>query len=262
MSPLSKSYFFLCFILVGCSGLGNKSSDSIYQDAQKAFHKKRYDKSLSYFKDFIEENKNTSDSQIRKKIFWSVDQVGRIYLKIQKNPDRAIKFFESLPKKLALTDAESDDISEWLAVSKEWKKLGKLPKHLKKPEELYFYGEKFYQQGMDKIEYPADSAGNADFYIASTYLVPYVYNFNKGKHIGKALFMLGNIRFRSWNDYEYWTENYYLKEVIRRFPKSKLAKKAYKVLHEGVHAGYTGSGGDTTPSSQVKMLKYFKKLAY
>lgn len=253
--------------LIGCSNLSYKTDVSsqsklvtvqTYTQAQKEFNKKNYLQSIEYFEKFIEANKHKKD---KRKVFWSIDQVGRIYLRVEKSPGKAIKFFNKVLKDVKLNDADEDTIQEWISVSKEWKKLGKMPRQIKKPEELFFLGEQYYQQGMDKLQYPADDSGNADFYIAATYLVPYVFNFDDGKNIGKALFMLGNIRHKSWNDYEYWTENFYLKEVIRRFPKTKLSWKAYQVLEKGVKTGYTGSGGDSTPPSQLKMLQEMKILA-
>ncbi|MBL6991585.1 MAG: hypothetical protein ISR65_17505 [Bacteriovoracaceae bacterium] len=230
----------------------------IYREAQMEFHRKNYKRSLILFKQFIEVSKSSNEKE---KLFWCVDQVGRIYLKTKKNPSEAIKFFKHVLTIVKFDKDHEDTIREWIVVAKEWKKFGRMPKNAKDPSELYFLGEKYYQKGMDKIQFPADDTGNADFYIAATYLVPYVYNYDSGKHIGKALFMLGNIRSRSWNDHDYWSENFYLKEVIRRFPHSKLSMKAYEVLEDSIRSGYTGSRGDSTPPALVKMLKQLKLIA-
>lgn len=259
-------------LLIGCSTtsttmLNNQkvskkiSTLSDYREAQREYRRKNYLQSIELFEEFIEENKARKNKIIKKRVLWAIDLVSRIYLRVYKDPARAINFLEKVQRNVVLNDAEGDIILEWISVSKEWRNHGILPKKIKNKEELFELGEKYYLQGMEKIEFPADDSGNADFYIAATYLVPYVYNYDDSKNIGKALFMLGNIRFRSWNDYEYWTENFYLKEVIRRYPGSKLAKRAYKALASGVKAGYTGSGGDLTPPSQLRMLKVFKKLA-
>jgi tetratricopeptide (TPR) repeat protein len=264
------NYLMIILTLMACSSPQKNplpvnsqinSEQSMYREGQREFNKRNYKESLVLFNQYIEKNKNIKNKKTKERVFWAIDQVSRIYLMIYKDTDKAISFLESISKSVKLSEAEDDDISEWISVAKDWKKRGKLPKNIKNPEELFKLGEKFFEQGMEKLKYPADNAGNADFYIASTYLIPYVYNYDNGKRIGKALFMLGNIRFRSWNDYEYWTENFYLKEVIRRSPHSKLAQRAYKLLDQGIHAGYTGTAGDNTPPSQIKMLKKFKKLA-
>jgi carbonic anhydrase len=72
---------------------------------------------------------------------------------------------------------------------------------------------------------------------------------------------MGEIRRRSWRNNFYWTDNFYLMEVIRRFPNTELATRAYEALYEDVHFGYTGSSGDHTPESWIELLKDFKELS-
>ena len=263
---------FCLTILVGCS-TPMKERDAItskerkivkvatYREAQREFNRRNYQEAIRLFESFIENNKKRKTKLVKERVLWSIDLVARIYLRTYKDAVSAIDFLEKVYKNVSLNDSEEDIILEWISVTKEWKKHVVLPKKIQDKEELFKIGEKYYLQGMEKIQYPTDDVGKADFYIAANYLIPYVYNFDDSKNIGKALFMLGNIRFRSWNDYEYWTENFYLKEVIRRFPHSNLSKRAYKALKDGVRAGYTGSGGDFAPPSQIKMLESLKKLA-
>ena len=56
-------------------------------------------------------------------------------------------------------------------------------------------------------------------------------------------------------------ENFYFKEIIRRFPHTVIAKKAWVALNEEVHMGYTGSQGDFTPPSIKRALKQLEKLS-
>ncbi len=234
------------------------SIDSVYKEAQKEFNKRNYQKSLELFQQYLTGHKLSKNE---KELFWAIDQIGRIYLTVEKSPKKAIEFFEKTLQEIQLNDAYEDNIQEWISVSKEWQKLSKMPKNVKKADDLFHLGKKFYDQGKTKLKFPADQSGNADFYIAATYLIPYVFNYDDGKYIGESLLMLGSIRFRSWNDYEYWTENFYLKEVIRRFPNTELSWKAYRILRNGIIIGYTGSGGDSTPPSQLRMLKRLEELA-
>ena len=234
---------------------------TLYREAQQHFRRKNYAEAARIFGQFLEKEKKDRSPFVRERVFWSIDLIVRIHLRVRKNPDAALDFLKHVRKGLSLNEAQEDSIDEWVSVAKQWKKMGKLPANIKTKKELFALGEKFYRRGMSKISYPSDDTGNADFYIAATYLVPFVYNFEGSENIGKALFMLGNIRFRSWTDYEYWTENFYLKEVIRRFPHSSLAKRAYKSLEESLRAGYTGSSGENIPPSQLKMLEVYKKLS-
>jgi hypothetical protein len=72
---------------------------------------------------------------------------------------------------------------------------------------------------------------------------------------------MGSIRRHVIIDNLYWTENYYLKEAIRRFPHTPLAEKAWELLEEDVSFAYSGSEGTFTPHSVKTMLQQYKKLA-
>ena len=243
----------------------NKSSIThsfeLYEKGQKEFTKAHFDKASDLFEEFVMANKGKMNDETKKRVFWSIDMIMRIQLRVNKSPKKAILFLEKINKSFQLNDSDFDTIQEWLAVAKEWQGMGKIPKNISSEQQLYDLGKKFYDRGHKKSSAATGKSGNADLYIAATYLIPFVYNFNNSKNIGEVLYMLGTIRKKSWNDYDYWSENFYLKEVIQRFPHTDLAKKSYTVLEEGIRFGYTGSGGDFTPPSQIEMLKVYKQLA-
>ena len=234
--------------------------EGLYREAQREFRKKNYPKSLDLFMTYIDKNKTRKIKPSKEQVLWSIDIVSRIHIGVNKDSVIAIFFLERIIKNVSLDEAEKSNIFEWISVIKEWKKLNVMPTQVKTKEELVKYGQKYYLQGMDRIQFPADDSGNIDFYIATIYLEPYVYRFDSSANTGKALFILGNIKSRSWNDYDYWSENFYLKEVIRRYPYSNIARKAYESLEKGIRAGYSGTDGDKTPPSQVIMLEALKKL--
>ena len=139
--------------------------------------------------------------------------------------------------------------------------VGQFPDTTQDPNNQYLLGERFFKAGMQKLKYPLDDAGSADFSIAQSYLLPFITQNDTDNRIGEALCMMGEIRRRLWNDKDYWAENFYFKEVIRRFAHTELAWKAYQSLEDDVHFGYSGSGGDHTPPSVSKMLKTYRALA-
>ena len=260
-------YVILSFILTGLftnTTFATKAKmvqQNSYREAQREFSKKNYPAALKLFEKFVFDNKDSKDKYIKTRVLWSVDIVARIHLKVNKDVDKASAFLNKIIKMKNLNDAEFDSIQEWISVANEWKKLGKRPKDIKTKDELFTLGKKYFEKGLNDKLASKSSLSNPNLYIAAMYLVPYVYNYDDSKHIDEALLMLGSIRLRSWNDYDYWTENFYLKEVIRRFPHTKIARKAYDLLEEGIRMGYTGSAGESTPPSQVEMLKTYKKLA-
>ncbi len=233
--------------------------DNFYDTAQARFHDKHYDEALAFFKLYLEQSRGEQTDHPR--IIWSIDQIGRIYLREQRNPDAAIQFFKSLQDDPRLSEAEHDDIDGWIAAAEDWKSVGKFPEITGDANKQYQLGERFFKSGMRKLKYPLDNAGNADFSIAQSYLLHFIIDNDTDNRIGEALYMMGEIRRRLWNDKDYWAENFYFKEVIRRFPHTELAWKAYQSLEDGVHFGYSGSGGDRTPPSVLKMLKNYKALA-
>ena len=193
--------------------------------------------------------------------FYVIDAIGRIHLQVRQDPDGAIAFFKTVEGDSRLTPAEQDIISGWVGFAREWKGLGKMPKDLHDADGLFELGKKFYDEGTKKQKNAMDPAGSAALTIAAAYLVPFTVHYDKDARIGEVLYMMGDIRRRTWYDNEYWSENFYLIEVIRRFPNTPLAIKAYQVLDEDVHFGYSGSTGDGTPKSWIALLKEFKALA-
>ncbi|UCE06060.1 MAG: tetratricopeptide repeat protein [bacterium] len=256
-------YNFLYIDTMKCSAQLNsddiESINRLYHQAQTYFYNKQYDQALTAFNKYIHESKNLETDQPR--ILWCIDQIGRIYLREKRDPEAAIQFFNDMLKDHRLTEAEEDDISSWIAAAEDWQSVGKFPKMTQDPTEQFELGAMYFKAGMRKLQAPMDKAGNADFAIAQSYLLPFIINNDHDKRIGEALYMMGEIRRRLWNDVTFWAENYYFTEVIRRFPHTPLAWKAYQSFEEDVHFGYSGSGGDFTPESVVKMLKAYKALA-
>jgi hypothetical protein len=233
--------------------------DHSYSMGAKAYRKGSYDESLTNYLQYLNQCKIVKCPTV-KKIF-SIDMIGSIYIRVQKNPSKLIKSFDKLLKKSEFNDAVQDEIEDWILSSKEWINNKKFPWQVKKAEEMFKLGNFYYDRGSKKKKYPMDRSGNADFSIAASYYIPYIYEFSQSKHVDQALLKMGLIRSTLWTDKEFWSSNFYLKEVIRRFPNSNVSKKAFKTLKEEVHFSYSGSAGDSTPPSQLEMLNYFDNIA-
>jgi len=233
--------------------------DDLYHQAQREFMRANYPKALETMEQYITLSKQTKSSS--DKLVIIIDKVGFIYLRVRHDPLNAINFFKKIQKELAFSADVSDVIDEWLGAAMEWQKLGKLPENVNNPDQLFALGKSYFEKGNAKLRYPMDKAGNANFHIAASYLIPFIANYDNHAQIADALLMMGNIRRHITLDPEYWTENFYLKEVIRRFPHTSVAQQAYQTMQESVHFGYSGSGGDSTPPSMVRMLEEYKKLA-
>jgi hypothetical protein len=232
---------------------------SALQEARRDIARGQYDLALRLLDQYVKQAKSKAGKPLFH--FYAIDAIGGIRLKIEQDPDGTIQFFKDVQNDSHLSAAEQDIVQGWIARAGEWKKLGKLPKDIHDSKTLFELGKKFYDEGVKRQKFIGDRSGDVDFNIASIYLIPFTVHYDKDPHIGEALFMMGDIRRRGWYDNEYWTENFYLTEVIRRFSGTPLAQRAYAALDEDVHFGYTGSSGDHTPDSWIMLLKELKNVS-
>ena len=230
--------------------------EALYRQGQAAFHRKDYGGALSALGTYVARGPKKDPRR-----FDVIQQIARIHLQVQHDPDRAIAFLVAVRKESGLADEQRDDLEAWLATARDWKKLGKMPASVKDADELFALAEKFYRAGTTDTNGVADETGAAARAVAASYLVPFVANFDGDARIQQALIMLGDIRRRAWTEEDYWTENFYLKESIRRFPHTPGARKAYRMLEDDVHVRWSGSSGDHTPPGLLQMLARYKRLA-
>ena len=236
-----------------------KKFQEIIEKTNSEIRKGSTDKALKLLFDYRKQTSKTKKDPIA--ALYVIELIGRIYMREKQDPDAAITFFSEALTDSNLQDSEFDIIRAWLGRAKEWKNLSLFPKNINDPKKLYELGKKYYDQGIKIQKFPMDVNASADFSLASNYLIPFTIHFDRDPNIGEALYMMGDIRRRSWHKNDYWIENFYLMEVIRRFPNTELASKAYEALYEDVHYGYTGSSGDNTPESWIELLKTFRELS-
>ena len=227
-----------------------------FDAAQRAYHQKDYGQALTHLTAFLKTAK-TDDARR----FGAVEQVARIHLQFRRDPAAAIRFLQATKKSTKLDREQSDDLAQWLATAREWKKMGALTAK-DNADKLFRRGEQYYRKGIANTDGVSDETGAASRYIAAGYLVPFVLNFDGDPRLADALLMLGDIRRRSWKAEQWWTVDFYLKEVIRRFPRTKQAKRAYAMLNEDIRMRWSGAGGDRTPAYLKRMLVRYRGLAH
>jgi len=118
-----------------------------------------------------------------------------------------------------------------------------------------------HENGKNKSPSLLDKEGLVDFSIANFYLVSFAMEYDDDPRIGEVLFMLGDIRSHSIFEKDNWIQNFYFKEVIRRFPHTPLALKAFQQFQADIEFGYTGSSGTYIPRSEKEMLERYRKMA-
>ena len=232
--------------------------DLLYQSSQLKFHSKNYKEALPLLFEYIQ--KNIEQNNKRERLLWVMDQIGMIYLRVLKRPEDAVAFFNRMGKDKRLNEAEENTVQEWLGAAQDWAKRNPDIEKLDR-ESLFLNGKKYFQDGLKLSKKPDNENGNGYFHISANYLIPFIRNHDSDPRIGEALLMLGTVKSFTHHDMDFWSENFYLKEVIRRFPHSVEAKKSFERLEQEIHFGYSGSGGDHTPPSVLTMLERYRELA-
>jgi hypothetical protein len=239
------------------------NTDSILLESRKAYYHDDYDGALKFLELYFVKLDSLPYSKSKDLFrFYAIASMGRIFLQNRQNPKGAIDWFQKIKKNHYLSEAESSIVDAWIAGANEWIKLGKFPRDIQNAGQLLDLGKKYYEAGLKKQKYPMDVTAAVDFSIAASYLIPFTVHDDRHIKIGEALFMMGDIRRRLWSDNLNWSQNYYLSEVIRRFPGTPIAVKAYQALNDDVHFGYSGTSGDNTPASWIALLSEFRKLAF
>lgn len=254
--------YLVLLLLFSCShGHNSNVKRSLeYKKAIKTYKVGDFTKSIKSYKTYLE-NCIQLTCKTEQKLF-AIDMLGTIYIRHLNDPKSINSYLKSYIKRTQQNDAILDEIEDWISASNDYLELNKLAHTLTDSKTLFFKGNSFYKKGIAMKKYPMDRSGNPILSIASSYYLQLIYNHDNHKQIGTALFRMGVIRSTLWQEKEFWSQNHYLKETIRRFPKTKIAQQAYEVLKEEIHVSYSGSSGDSTPPSQITLLKYFKDIAY
>ncbi|HEX9814653.1 MAG TPA: hypothetical protein VGB31_06870 [Myxococcota bacterium] len=233
-------------------------SDQLDRAVQREIERQDYTRALALLGEYLDFTRSAVHRPER--VFWVIEQVGRIYLSERRDPDGALAFFTEIRKDARLSDLDRSAIDEWISVATEWKEARRdTASGVRDPAHLLDRGTRYYKSGSEKLEVTGVVAlANADFDIAASYLLRFAILYNQHSRIGDVLYMLGGIRHYSHSDQEYWSDNYYLKEAIRRFPHTELAERSYKLLWSDAAGAYAQNG---IPADLAERLRLYEQLA-
>lgn len=232
--------------------------ERLYHDAQREYRRGNYAQALPALQHAWK--RSAESPATRDKRLAILDEIGRIYLRERHDPKGAVAFFTAVSRDDDLTEAEQDTVDEWVSAAREWEALGAFPAEIQDADRLFTLGKQYHQLGITQRRHDGTTR-NAQLHIAASYLVPFVVHYDRDPRIGEGLFMMGEIRSYTFPDPDYWVQNFYLKEVIRRFPHTPLAVQAWERMRDEITVNYSGSGGDFTPPSVVKMVETYRHLA-
>ena len=85
----SIAFYISCVLfltLIGSNGWAKSSTlDSTYQNAQRKFWKKNYKEALPLLERYILESRGQEYK--RERLFWVIDQIGRIHIRVNRDPE-------------------------------------------------------------------------------------------------------------------------------------------------------------------------------
>lgn len=215
-----------------------------------------YSKALSYYNKYLSEYEEHGGGG---QFIAVANKVGNILLTAQKNPTEAALLFGSLTNYSNFNDEELNTINEWQEAANHLKEVYKKD-NIQTKQELFKNGSKYYSLGL-KLEKEKKKQALSYFEDARKNLEAFIIK-NDDTRNAEALFLLGNTyRKMKVSEQSILLSSFYLKEVIRRFPHSKMAWKSWNVLRDDTHFYNSGSSGDNTPKSILNMLAEYKKKA-
>ncbi len=262
LTKLINSFSLILILLTSCSHNNLKASKASFRQARLDYSQRNYAQSLSELKKFINLNLNDQKlfDQHQTQLLQAINWMGEILLIHLENSEQLIENF-NLYQNISLEndDAFKETLDEWLSVVSERKSFA-----LEKPKaydenKLLKEAMKYYQLGVSKQNYRTDPQGHAYLSVAEQYLMYFIIKHDQHPQIATALLTMGQIKSRKLDPQSRWSENFYFKEVIRRFPHSNYSLNAYQHMHEDIIQSFGGE--DNLPSSIIQMLRFYKQIA-
>ena len=122
----------------------------------------------------------------------------------------------------------------------------KRKKHL---EKMNLKNENFFQGGED-----------VTLLISSGVLLNYLVENSVSSLAPQILYWMSIAENRMGKNYFFSLSDLYLKDCIKKYPKSLYAKKCYSEYADSIEEGYTGSSGTNIPSEEKNELIKLKNL--
>lgn len=233
-------------------------SDRLYQSALSALEARDHAKALSALESYLDFTRSRAHRPER--VFWAIDQAGYLYLGVKRDPAGAIAFFGRMRDDERLSELDRGALEEWIAVAEAWKQeVAHASTGIKDAKSLFERGKRFFDSGTKKNESGIPAFAQADFHVADGYLRRFAILHDAHPQIGEALYMLGAIRAHSRPDEGRWSDNFYLKEVIRRFPHTELAERSFDLLRVEATRAYPPKA---LPAELVESLDRYQRLAH
>lgn len=183
------------------------------------------------------------------------------YARVKRDPKGGAARLKRVLRNKKLPEYLQDNIKAWIAAFDKWgkqpkfdvanandAKIKKLIKTVLAPE----LGSNSWQK--------ADNPKVVTYLRISGILFQYLQSHPKSQLTPEILLALAQAERRVNPNFFYSLADAYLKECIKKFPKSSPAKKCYQEYEDHVTMGYSGSGGINIPPDVKKELDSLKAM--
>lgn len=228
----------------------NFESDFAY--GNYLFLVRRFSESEKYFDLAIKNAEKTHNEQ---ELYPALRRILSIHTKITFNPKSAQAFISKYQKDNQLPPLALEQIAVWNKSLKKWKNFNS-----KKIKSI----DTFIQTSLVPLEDNKDKmmSGENDItlLIASGVLSKHLNDNPKSKNVPEILYWLAIAERRLSNSFFFSLSDLYLKDCVRLYPKSAIAKKCYQEYADNIEFGYSGSSGTDIPAEEKQELEALKSF--
>lgn len=213
-----------------------------YVDAKESFVRDIQDKFIT---------KNMTD------MILSFQQILLIETKIMKDPSRMISLIDSYQVKKNLPDMVSKELATWKNRLIDWKDEKYLKTGLTSEKDLIDFKTRRLLPLKQKS---FEDAYKVDLLLASGLLSNYFFQTQNSPSAPELTYWIGWIEKRLKKEDFLSSGELFLKQCIKKYPKSLIAQECYSEYKESMEFNFTGSSGTHIPNEIVKELNELKSL--
>lgn len=226
-----------------------------------------YQLGLSYMivRRFVDAKENFTrsiqDKIIKKEtegIIPAFQQILMIETKIKKDPDTMISIIDDYLSKKNLPHSTSAELESWKKRLVLWKKDVVIAKGITTESELKQFVKRRLLPLKEKNSF--NDAYKVDLLLASGLLSNYFFENQTSPSAPELSFWIGWIEKRLKKEDFLSSGDLFLKQCIKKYPKSSVAKECLNEYKESVEFDFSGSGGTSIPPEIERELRQLNQL--
>jgi hypothetical protein len=187
-----------------------------------------------------------------------IKHIMSVELKIKKNPQALEVLLHDLTKKRNLPIEIQNELLSFMKRLETWKKESALTSPLKNDKDIQAFISRKLTPLKKKNSF--NDAFKVDLLLASGVLSNYFFDNPETPMAAELSLWLGWIEKRLKKEDFISSGDLFLKQCIRKYPRSRTAKECLQEYKESVEFDFTGSSGTSLPAEIEKELKELQKL--